>query len=176
MDHFIEYLTKGTLPEDKSEAKRLRQKAALFMVQDGHLYRRGQSFPQLKSLTPKQGHQVLTSLHGSVYGNNAEAKNLAFKALQTGYYWPTMEADLKVVVRSCLQCHQYTNYINKPLVSISIIVSLVPFSQWGLNLIEELSTASVEFQYIIFTVDYYTNWIKAKTIAKITMDKVISFL
>ncbi|XP_050368966.1 uncharacterized protein LOC126787075 [Argentina anserina] len=141
MDPFIKYLTVGELREDKAEAKRLCHRATLYMIRDGQLFWRGQSFPQLQCLAPKQGRQVLTELHSGVCGNHVGTRNLAFKALQTGYYWPTMKANSKAIVGMCVQCHEYANYFNRPSVPLSVIVSPVPFAQWGLDLIGELSTA-----------------------------------
>ncbi|XP_004292410.1 PREDICTED: uncharacterized protein LOC101297116 [Fragaria vesca subsp. vesca] len=95
MDPYVDFLSNSTLSQDKREAQRLRHKASLYLLKDGKLYRRGQSCPFLKCLPIEEGHKVLTSLHSGVCGNHAGARNLMFKALRAGHYWPTLEQDAK---------------------------------------------------------------------------------
>ncbi|XP_024163876.1 uncharacterized protein LOC112170814 [Rosa chinensis] len=109
MDPFVDYLSKGVEPQDKIIATRLRRRAMLYKVREGKLYRMGRSFPLLKCISLEEGQQVLLSLHSGVCGNHAGARNLAFKALRTGYYWPTIEQDAKRIASSYLKCHQFAN-------------------------------------------------------------------
>nr|XP_011463595.1 PREDICTED: uncharacterized protein LOC105351315 [Fragaria vesca subsp. vesca] len=116
-------------PGDKHEAQRLRHKASLYLLRGRKLYHRGQSCPLLRCLPTAEGHKVLKSLHSGVCGNHAGARNLMFKTLRAGYYWPTLEQDAKAVVQACLHCHKFANFAHRPLVPLSVIISPVLFSQ-----------------------------------------------
>ena len=52
MNPIIAYLKNGMLPEGKTEARILRLKAALYVLYDDKLYRRGYSMPLLKCVPP----------------------------------------------------------------------------------------------------------------------------
>ncbi|XP_004308264.1 PREDICTED: uncharacterized protein LOC101303566 [Fragaria vesca subsp. vesca] len=168
MDPFVAFISNGTLPGDKQEAQRLRHKASLYLLRGGKLYRRGQSCSFLKCLPTEEGHKVLKSLHSGVCGNHAGARNLMFKALKAGYSWPTLEQDAKAVVQACIQCHKFANFAHHPPVPLSIIISLVSFSQWGLDFVGRLPIASGQLKFAIVIVDYNTKWIEAEPLATIT--------
>nr|XP_011471072.1 PREDICTED: uncharacterized protein LOC105353517 [Fragaria vesca subsp. vesca] len=95
-----------------------------------------------------------------------------FKALRVGYYWPTLEQDAKAVVQACLHCHKFANFAHHPLVPLSVIISSVPYSQWGLDFVGRLPTAPGQLKFAIVLVDYNTKWIKAEPLTTITTEKV----
>ncbi|XP_024171606.1 uncharacterized protein LOC112177557 [Rosa chinensis] len=109
MDPFVDYLSKGIEPQDKIIATRLCRRATLYKIREGKLNKKGRSFLLLKCISLEEGQRVLLSLHSGVCGNHAGARNLAFKALLTGYYWPTIEQDAKRIASACLKCHQFAN-------------------------------------------------------------------
>ncbi|XP_004301757.1 PREDICTED: uncharacterized protein LOC101307997 [Fragaria vesca subsp. vesca] len=173
MDPYVAFLSNGTLPLDKHEAQRLRHKASLYLLRGGKLYHRGQSCPFLRCLPTAEGHKVLKSLHSGVCGNHAGAQNLMFKALRAGYYWPTLEQDAKAVVQACLHCHKFVNFAHHPPVPLSVIISPVPYSQWGLDFVGWLPTTLGQLKFAIVLA---TKWIEAESLATITTEKVINFL
>nr|XP_011470652.1 PREDICTED: uncharacterized protein LOC105353311 [Fragaria vesca subsp. vesca] len=176
MDPYVAFLSNRTLPIDAQEAQRLRHKASLYLLKRGKLYRRGQSCPLLKCLPTAEGHKVLTSLHSGVCGNHAGAQNLMFKALRAGYYWLTLEQDAKAVVQACLHCHKFADFAHRPPVPFSVIISPVPFNQWGLDFVGRLPPTPGQLKFAIVLVDYNTKWIEAEPLATITTEKVINFL
>ncbi|XP_004308201.1 PREDICTED: uncharacterized protein LOC101305990 [Fragaria vesca subsp. vesca] len=176
MDPYVAFLSNGTLPRDKHEAQRLRHKASLYLLRGKKLYRRGQSCPFLRCLPTEEGHKVLKSLHSGVCGNHAGARNLMFKALRAGYYWPTLEQDAKAVAQVCLHYHKFANFAHHPPVPLSVIISPIPFSHWGLDFVGRLPTAPGQLKFAIVIVDYNTKWIEVEPLATITTEKVINFL
>ncbi|XP_068314962.1 uncharacterized protein [Pyrus communis] len=77
-DSIIDYLVNGTLLTERLESRKLQTKATRYTE------------PYLHCLAPPDDLKVLSSIHESVYGNHAEGISLAEKALNAGYYWPTM--------------------------------------------------------------------------------------
>ncbi|XP_061998892.1 uncharacterized protein LOC133716187 [Rosa rugosa] len=176
MDQFIDYLSKGIEPQDKTIATRLRRRATLYTVREGKLYRKGRSFPLLKCISLEEGHRVLLLLHSGVCGNHAGARNLAFKALRTGYYWPTIEQDTKRIANACLKCHHFANSPLAPSVPLSFIIAPWAYCQWGLDFIGKFPTAPGQLKFAIIAVDYNTKWVETEALATITAAKVIHFL
>ncbi|XP_062006106.1 uncharacterized protein LOC133723312 [Rosa rugosa] len=159
MDPFIDYLSKGIEPTNRTIATRLRRRATLYTVQEGKLYRKGRSFSLLKCISLE------------VCGNHAVARNLAFKALRTGYYCPTIEQDAKRIASACLKCHQFANSPLAPSVPLSIIIAPWAYCQWGLDFIGKFSTAPGQLKFVIVAVDYNTKWAEAEALAMITVAK-----
>ncbi|XP_004309864.1 PREDICTED: uncharacterized protein LOC101302897 [Fragaria vesca subsp. vesca] len=92
---------------------------------------------------------------------------------------PTAEGhkqDAKAVVQTCLHCHKFADFSRRPSVPLSVIISPVPFSQWGLDFIGRLPTAPGQLKFAIVLVDYNTKWIEEEPLATITTEKVINFL
>ncbi|XP_004296026.1 PREDICTED: uncharacterized protein LOC101306711 [Fragaria vesca subsp. vesca] len=79
----------------------------------------------------------------------------------------------------CLKEGSYTavaNFARRPPVPLSVIISPVPFSQWGLDFVGRLPPAPGQLKFAIVLVDYNTKWIEAEPLATITTEKVINFL
>ncbi|KAM6594123.1 hypothetical protein CsatA_001826 [Cannabis sativa] len=59
MTPIVAYLEKGILPDDKMEARKLRQRAARYVMYDGRLYRRSFSQPLLKCIDKEDCDYIL---------------------------------------------------------------------------------------------------------------------
>ena len=93
------YLKDGRLPEDKDEAKRMRIKAAKYVLIDEVLYKRGFSQPYLRCLATDKSNYRLREVHEGAYGNHSGARVLVHKVVCASYYWPTIQADAKTSPR-----------------------------------------------------------------------------
>ena len=100
----ISYLKEGKLPEGKDEARKLRVRAARYLLINEVLYKRGFSQPYLRCLAPDEANYVLREVHEGVCGNHSGARSLIHKVVRAGYYWPTVQADAKAYVKVCDQC------------------------------------------------------------------------
>ncbi|XP_012833449.1 PREDICTED: uncharacterized protein LOC105954321 [Erythranthe guttata] len=98
----LKYLKKGELPTDPTEARKLKTRAARFIIVGEELYKRGFSFPYLKCLDLTTANYVLREVHEGICGNHLSGRTLALKLLRQGYYWPTMQEDAKRLVRRCV--------------------------------------------------------------------------
>ena len=70
-DPILEYLTKGKIPEDKNEARRIKYQANRYTVLNEKLYRRGYIMPYLRCLRPDEADYVLTEIHEGVCENHS---------------------------------------------------------------------------------------------------------
>ncbi|KAL6288531.1 hypothetical protein ACE6H2_006041 [Prunus campanulata] len=176
MDPILAYLTSGTLPTDKIEAKTLRRRSARYILLNQILYRRGHSLPLLRCMTPQQGNYVLREIHEGACGDHFGARSLAFKTIRQGYYWPTLHTDATKLVQKCDHCQRFGSIPKLPAEPLTPIVSPWPFAQWGLDLIGPMPQGKGQVKFAIVAVDYFTKWTEAEALATITAARVEHFV
>ena len=77
VDPILEYLKKGKVPEDKSDARRIKYHANRYMVMNGELYRQGYAMPYLRCLRPDEAKYVMREIHERVCSNHSGKMSLA---------------------------------------------------------------------------------------------------
>ena len=86
MNHIIQFLSKNVLPEDKSDAKKIRWKAPRFWLsEDQKLYKQSFSGPYLLCIHLEALELILEELHEGIYGSHTEGRSLAHYAITQGY-------------------------------------------------------------------------------------------
>ncbi|XP_004292234.1 PREDICTED: uncharacterized protein LOC101309906 [Fragaria vesca subsp. vesca] len=176
MDPIIEFMKAGVRPEDRRQARKLQSRCARYTLMNGKLYRRGYNLPNLKCVTAEEREVIMGEIHEEVCGIQNGSRSLAHKVLRTGFFWPNMGAMADRMSARCHKCHLHANEIHSPSIALSILLSPWPFAQWGLDLIGILPTAPGQFKYVIVAVDYFTKWVEAEPLGKITIECVKNFL
>lgn len=100
-----------------------------------------------------QAQYVLTEIHEEICGNHFRVWLLAHKALRQGYYWPTIQENVKKMVRSCDQCQRFIKVTHMPIEKLTIM------------------TGRVQTKYAIVTKDYYTKSVEIEFFSTITKRK-----
>ncbi|KAL5539207.1 hypothetical protein UlMin_044287 [Ulmus minor] len=59
---------------------------------------------------------------------------------------------------------------------LTTVTSPWPFAKWGIDLIGPLPTARGQLKYAVVAIDYYTKWVEAEALAKITEQNVTTFI
>ncbi|CAL2239110.1 unnamed protein product [Prunus armeniaca] len=75
-DPIIDYLVNGNLPTDKSEARKVQQKAARYYMHSSKLIRRSYSIPYLTCIKYPQTLEVLCKIHDGECGNHSRGRSL----------------------------------------------------------------------------------------------------
>ncbi|KAL5563203.1 hypothetical protein UlMin_032950 [Ulmus minor] len=176
MDPIVAYLRDGTLPQDKFEARRLRYRSARYFLDKDKLRKRSFSSPSLTCLNEDQAKYVLQEVHEGVCGNHSSGRALAHKVLRQGYYWPTIQADSLAFVQKCDKCQRFSTIPHQPPEELTPVSSPWPFAKWGIDLIGPLPTARGQLKYAVVAIDYYTKWVEAEALAKITEQNVTNFI
>ena len=127
VDPILEYLTKGKIPKDKNEVRRVKYQANRYIVLSEKLYRRGYTMPYLRCLRPDEADYIMREIHEGFCGNHSGKRSLAQMALRQGYYWPTMQKDSAELVQKCDKCQRFAHVPRQPLESLTPIVSPWPF-------------------------------------------------
>ena len=86
MNPIILFLKEDILPEDKSEADKIRRKAPRFwLFEDQKLYQRFFSRPYLLCIHPEVSELLLEELHEGIYGSHIGDRSLYHRAITQGY-------------------------------------------------------------------------------------------
>ncbi|XP_058726507.1 uncharacterized protein LOC131597862 [Vicia villosa] len=162
------YLTSDLFPADPKEASTIRRRACSYVLVENRLYRRGFSIPILKCIAEGTVPHILREIHEGINSQHLGGRSLARKALRAGYYWPTMQDDAKEYVKRCDKCQRFEDMHLAPPNELKSLSSPWPFAWWGMDLLGPFVTGSNQNKYLIVAVDYFTKWIEAEPLAKIT--------
>ena len=82
MDSIVLFLKEDILPEDKSEADKVRRKAPQFWLSENQkLYKRSFSSPYLLCIHPEAVELILEELHEGICGSHTGERSLSHKTL-----------------------------------------------------------------------------------------------
>ncbi|KAL2246278.1 UNVERIFIED_CONTAM: Retrovirus-related Pol polyprotein from transposon opus [Sesamum indicum] len=152
---FIRYLKYGELPSDVIAAKRLQFKANRFTLVGDDLYKRTPEGILLKSLDAERSQYVMREIHEGSGGNHSGGRSLAQKVLRQCYFWPTMVEDAKEIIA----------FSSDPSRALE---GCIPFDKWGIDIIGPFPQAVVPKNFLIVAVEYFSKWIEAEALAKIS--------
>ena len=86
MDPLVLFLKEDILPEEKTEADKIRRKASWFCLsEDQKLYKRSFSGPYLLCIHLEALELILEELHERIYGSHIVGRSLSHKAITQGY-------------------------------------------------------------------------------------------
>ena len=128
MTPIMAYLRDGRLPEERDEARKLRIRVAKYVFIDEVLYKRGFSQPSLRCLALDESNYVLREVHEEACGNHSRARALVHKVILVGYYWLTIQVDVKAYVKVCDQCQCFSNIPRRPSEYLTLMMALWPFA------------------------------------------------
>ena len=105
MDSIIQFLKEDTLPEERTEADKVRRKATWFWLSENQkLYKRSFLGPYLLCIHPKMTKSLLEELHEGICGSHTGGRSLAQRVITQGYWWPNMQREAQEYVKKCDQC------------------------------------------------------------------------
>ena len=127
----VSYLNDEKLPNGKDEARKLKVRAARYVLMDEVLYKRGFSQPYLRCLSSDKTNYMLREVHEGACRNHSGARSLIHKVIRAGYYWPTVQANVKAYVKVCDQCQRFSNVPRQPSEYLTPMMASWHFAQWG---------------------------------------------
>jgi hypothetical protein len=176
MTPIISYLQRGTLPDNRHEARRLKVRASRFLMLQGTLYKRGFSLPYLRCLAPDEASYVMREIHEGICGDHSGARALKRKIVRAGYYWPSMKADACQFVQRCDKCQRFANHLHSPPAVLVPMTAPWPFAQWGLDIMGPFPIGRRQLKFLVVAIDYFTKWVEAEPLATITERNIQNFV
>uniref|UniRef100_A0A2N9FH02 Uncharacterized protein n=1 Tax=Fagus sylvatica TaxID=28930 RepID=A0A2N9FH02_FAGSY len=152
----------------KKQLRFARQQQGIGSPEEGKLYKRSYTGPYLLCVHPDLVPNLLYEIHEGICGSHTGGRSLAHRAIGQGYWWPYMQKDAAQYVKRCEKCQLFAPAIHKPASQLNPISSPWPFAQWGLDLVGPLPRATGNRQWLIVATDYFTKWVEAEPLARIT--------
>ena len=124
MDLIIEFLAEDRVPNDESEANKVRRMASRYWLStDRKIYQRSFRGPYLLCLYPRKVNELLAKLQEGVCGSHVGGHSLAHRAMSQGFWWPKMWNDAAEYVRKCERCQKHAHLIHQPVGHLNPISS-----------------------------------------------------
>ncbi|KAL2251820.1 UNVERIFIED_CONTAM: Gag-Pol polyprotein [Sesamum indicum] len=115
----------------------------------------------------------------------AHARRIKFKAprfalIGTQLYKRTVEGPLLKCLDDsqarCEKCQKYASQIHTPAVPVTPILVTCPFDQWGIDILGPFPLARAQKKFVIVVVEYFSKWVEAEAVSKITEREAINFI
>jgi hypothetical protein len=87
-----------------------------------------------------------------------------------------MQEDAKVYVKICKKCQKFSPMIRTLAEDLVPLTSPWPFAQWGMDIVGPLHKATGNRKFLLVATDYFTKWIEAEPLAKITEPMIERFV
>ncbi|GKA50881.1 reverse transcriptase domain-containing protein [Tanacetum coccineum] len=103
-------------------------------------------------------------------------RSVVAKAIQIGYYWPTMHMDARNLIRKCKDCQIHHPLPKNTQQNLTPITSPWLFYKWGIDIAGPFPEGPGKVKFLIVAIDYFTKWIEAKAVTTITGNQVKKFV
>ncbi|GJW06739.1 reverse transcriptase domain-containing protein [Tanacetum coccineum] len=90
------------------------------------------------------------------------------KAMNLGYFWPSMHRDARELIRACDDCQAHASVPRLPKADMISVTSAWPFMKWGMDIVGPLPNGSGRVEYLIVASDYFTKWMEANPLVYLT--------
>ncbi|GJR71640.1 reverse transcriptase domain-containing protein [Tanacetum coccineum] len=130
-----DYLEKGKLPEDLVDARTLMEKIGNYTIEDGVLYRKSYLVPLMRCVGPLQANYVIREVHMGSCGMHDGPRHVVAKAMNLGYFWPSMHRDAREVIKVCDDCQAHAAVPRLPKADMISVTSAWPFIKWGMDIV-----------------------------------------
>ena len=120
-----------------NDKRTLRRLAMGFFLNEEVLYKKSKDQILLRCVDARKAKKIVHKLHEGVCGTHASGHVMARQI--AGYYWMTLENDCISYVRKFNKCQIYADKIYVLLTSLNVMVSLWPFSMWGMDVIRPIT-------------------------------------
>eukprot|EP00253_Pinus_taeda_P007752 PITA_07752 len=157
------YLQTQTFQPDtsRSQQRRIRYQAKDYLIIGDTLYCRGIDMVLWRCLTHEEAEKALNDCNLGACDGHLFGYATTQRILRVGYFWPTIFKDCIIVVRSCHACQIYDRKTKLPLTPLHPVVSVGPFTKWGIDFMTCNPTLAGGHGYIIVVDDYFTKLVES---------------
>ncbi|XP_071718828.1 uncharacterized protein [Rutidosis leptorrhynchoides] len=86
----MNYLRNSALPEDKKEARLVRERSPMYVIENDVLYRKSYLGPLMRCVGPAEAATIIEEVHSGSCALHSAYKTIAAKIMRMGYFWPTL--------------------------------------------------------------------------------------
>ncbi|XP_071694275.1 uncharacterized protein [Rutidosis leptorrhynchoides] len=99
MEPILQYIRNDTLPSDSREARLVRERAPMYIIQNGILYRKSYCGPMMRCVGLIEAEMIVDEVHNGVCALHSTYKTIAAKIMRMGYFWPSLYRDVAKIVK-----------------------------------------------------------------------------
>lgn len=152
------------------------RRAKCYRVLCGQLYRQSAFEVLLWCVTLEDERKLHLNIHSGIYGHHMAPQALMGKAFRHGFYWPTIIADTRDLIKTCKGCQYYAKV--ESLASLGTlddphylaVHDLVP------DMVGEFKKALGGFDHILVAIDKFTKWIEVRPIVNLKSEQATEFI
>ena len=158
-------------------SRKLRYKALKYVLLDDQLYHKSLDGVLLKCLSQEEAKIIMKEVHEGLCGAHQSAYRMKWIIRRIGYFWPTMLEDCFEYYKGCQDCQRFGNIQRAPALAMNPIIKPCPFRGWGIDLIGQIHPLSSKgHKFILLATDYFTKWVEAIPLKKVTLENMIEFV
>jgi hypothetical protein len=145
----------------REEHRHIRHHSHHYLILSDTFYRRGIDTILRRCLIHEEVERVLNDFHLGTCGGHLSGMATAQKILRAGYFWPSIFKDCIEAIKKFTPCQIFNKKARTHPTALHPIISIGPFSKWGIDFMQCKPTLAGGNSYIIVVVDYFTKWAKA---------------
>jgi len=155
----------------------IRLQATKYVLLDEELYYRTIDGVLLKCLNDDESKSLMGEIHELVCGAHQLAFMMKWMIRRNEYYWPTILEDCFKYFKGCQGCQKYGNIQRAPASAMNPIIKPWLFRGWAIDLIGPIYPPSSKgHKFILVATDYFTKWVEAIPLKKVTSANMINFV
>jgi hypothetical protein len=114
---------------------------------------------------------ILREYHDKPFGGHLSFDKL-WPTLKSRFYWPCMRSFIEEYIQKCDLCMRYKSRAQPSHGLLNPIKVSRPFQLVGVDIVV-MRTSSNNYRYILVTIDYFINWVKAEPMKNQNMEECI---
>ncbi|XP_071687872.1 uncharacterized protein [Rutidosis leptorrhynchoides] len=127
MEPILQYIRNDVLPNDKREARLVRERAPMYIIQNDILYRKSYCGPMMRCVGPIEAEIIIDEVHNGSCALHSGYKTIAAKIMRMGYFWPSLYHDVAKIVKRYKSCQRHASQNRMPRHDMVPINSPWPF-------------------------------------------------
>ncbi|CAL8992893.1 unnamed protein product [Prunus brigantina] len=158
-------------------SQQVRRRARYYVIRDEILFRIGLDDLLMKCLGKKEQLIAMTEVHEGICGAHQAGIKMRWLLRRHGYYWPTILKDCIEYAKGCQDCQKHGPVQHVPAEPMNPIVKAWPFKGWAMDVIGQIYPESSKgHKYILVATDFFTKWVEAVPLKKVTQAEVLEFI
>ncbi|XP_071728589.1 uncharacterized protein [Rutidosis leptorrhynchoides] len=101
MEPILQYIRNNVLPNDNREARLVRERTPMYIIQNDILYCKSYCGPMMRCVGPIEAEIIIDEVHNSSCTLHSGYKTIAAKIMRMGYFWPSLYRDVAKIVKRC---------------------------------------------------------------------------
>jgi hypothetical protein len=145
----------------REERRCIRHHSRRYLILGNTLYCHGIDTILRQWLIHEEAEYVLNDCHLGACGGHLSGMATTQKILRAGYFWPSIFKDCIEAVKKCPPCQIFNKKARTHPTVLHPIISIDPFSKWGIDFMQCKPTSAGGHGYIIVIINYFTKWAEA---------------